>query len=219
MAQAQRSWTDADQALLYTCHLAGDRLAGRPMRPASVAAPFPPRFSAQERYLATGQFTLSIYDAPGDGTYQHNSGFFFATGRAGLAATAGVAATRAIGNSRRRKQAAQATIAHWLPRYNGILTVSDLGTYMRTMQDFIAWDWAMVESAEVVAFNNVVVAAPTADGRLAHWLLQSPFAELTFLLWATDRYPAHPQLSGHRWLPPNWVPWAREQGHPPALEA
>lgn len=219
MAQAKRSWTDADQALLYTCYLAGDRLGGRPMRPATVAAPFPPRFSSQERYVAAGQFTLSIFDAPGDGSYQHNSGFFFATGRVGLAATAGVAATRAIGNSRRRKQAAQASVARWMPRYNGILTVSELGVYMRTMQDFIAWDWAMVESAEVVGFNTVVVAAPTSDGRLAHWLLQSPYAELSFVLWATDRYPTHPQLADHRWLPANWVRWARDQGHPPALEA
>ena len=44
MAQAKRSWTDADQALLYTCYLAVDRIVGRPMRPAPVAVPFPPAF-------------------------------------------------------------------------------------------------------------------------------------------------------------------------------
>ena len=27
--QPERTWTDADQALLYTCHLAADVLAGR----------------------------------------------------------------------------------------------------------------------------------------------------------------------------------------------
>ena len=74
-----RSWTDADQALLYTCHLAADLLTGRPMRPAPVRAPFPPRYSVEETYLASGPFTLSIHAAPGDGSYMHDSSFFFAT--------------------------------------------------------------------------------------------------------------------------------------------
>ena len=219
VSQSTRAWTDADQALLYTCHLASDRLAGRAMRPAPVHTPFPPQFAAQEQYLAAADFALSIFDAPGDGTYQHNSSFFFATGRAGLAMTAGLAATRAVGNSRRKKQAVQNAIPRWLPRYSGIITVSDHGVYLRTPQDFIPWNWALLQSCEVIGFNQVIVAAPTADGRLAHWLLQSPFAELTFVLWATARYPAHPQLADNSWLPQNWAAWARDQGRPPALEA
>lgn len=219
MDNSTRTWTDADQALLYTCHLASDLLAGRAMRPARVPTPFPPQFSAQERYLAAGDFTLSIFDAPGDGTYQRDSSFFFATGRAGLAVTAGLAATRAVGNSRRKKQAAQDAIPRWLRRYAGIITISDHGLYLRTPQDFLSWNWALMQSCEVIGFNQVVVASPTADGRLTHWLLQSPYAELTFVLWAAARYPTHPQLADNSWLPDNWARWARDQGRPPALEA
>jgi hypothetical protein len=211
-----RSWTDADQALLYTCHLAADLLAGRPMRPAPVRAPFPPRYSVEETYLASGPFTLSIHAAPGDGSYMHDSSFFFATGRGGLAATAGFAAVRAMGNSRRRAQAQEQAIARWLPRHAGEVTVSDHGMYLRNIQDFFAWDWHSIDSAEVVAFNTVILAAPSTQGT-THWLLQSQYAELVFLLWAKTRYPGHPQLQHHAWLPPNWAPWATAQGHRPAL--
>lgn len=217
MGTSARTWTDADQALLYTCHLASDLLAGRQMHPSPVAAPFPPRFATDERYLAAGGFTLSIYDAVGDGSYIQDAGFFFATGKAGLAATAGIAAARARSNSKRRKEAARDMVPRWVPQHTGIVTVSDHGIYLRTPQDFFAWNWVTLRSAEVAAFNTVVLAAPTANGRIAHWQFHSMYAELAFLLWATTRYPGHPQLVDQRWLPPNWVRWAREQGQTPAL--
>lgn len=217
MAQSPRTWTHADQALLYTCHLVADRLAGRPMQPAQMSVPFPPQLGHDERYLAADSFTLSLFQAVGDGSYEHDSGFFFATGKAGLAATAGLAAARAVGNSNRRNQAAQDAVARWVPRYTGGITVSDHGIYFKTFEDFFSWDWGTLQSAEIQGFNTVLLAAPTSDGRTAHWLLQSPYAELAFVLWATERYPRHPQLDNLQWLPPNWVPWAREQGHLPAL--
>ena len=217
--QPERAWTDADQALLYTCHLAADVLAGRQPRPAPCPSPFPPQFSTYEQFLATGPFSLSTYDAPGDGTYSHDSSFFFATGKAGLAATAGLAAARAAGNSQRRKQAAYQTIPRWIPVYSGTVTVSDEGAYLRTMQEFIPWDWPMIRSAQMVGFNLGVLAVPRADGRLGHWLLQSHYAELVFVLWAAKMYPSHPQLVDGSWLPANWLHWARDQGQSPALEA
>jgi len=214
--QPIRSWTHADQALLYTCYLAADLLGDRPLRPAPVRTPFPPRFAADETYLASGPFSLSIHAAPGDGSYHHDSSFFFATGKAGLAATAGFAAARAVGNSRRRAAAQEQTIARWLPRHTGEITVSDRGMYLRNIQDFFAWDWHSIDSAEVVGFNTVILAAPTTAGT-THWLLQSQYAELVFLLWAKVRYPGHPQLVGDAWLPENWAHWATAQGHRPAV--
>lgn len=62
----------------------------------------------------------------------------------------------------------------------------------------------------------MILAAPSTQGT-THWLLQSQYAELVFLLWAKTRYPGHPQLQHHAWLPPNWAPWATAQGHRPAL--
>ncbi|MBT9255735.1 hypothetical protein KMZ32_09605 [Phycicoccus sp. MAQZ13P-2] len=216
MANA-REWTDEDQSLLYTCHLAADLFAGRPLRPAPVTTTFPPQFAHDECFLAGGRFVLNVFDSPGDGTYQHDSSFFLATGRGGLAMTAGYAAGRAYTNSRRRKRAAADARPRWLPRYVGVMTVSDRGIYLRTPQDFIPWDWGFVQSCEVVGFNQVVLAAPATDGRLAHWLLQSPYAELFFLLWAHARYPGHPQLVDDRWLPPSWTRWASDLGKRPPL--
>jgi hypothetical protein len=92
--QPQREWTDNDQALLYTVHLVADLLADRPMRPAPVRTPFPPQYSREEQYLASSNFTLYSYRGLGDGSYMHDSSFFFATGSGGLAATAGFAAAR-----------------------------------------------------------------------------------------------------------------------------
>jgi hypothetical protein len=214
----ERTWTDADQALLYTCHLAADVLAGQQPRAAPIPSPFPPQFSTSEQLLATGPFTLSSYEAPGDGGYNHESSFFFATGKAGLAATAGFAAARAAGNSRRRRRALNDTIPRWVPVYSGTITVSDEGAYLRTMQEFICWDWPMIRSAQIVGFNQGVLALPRADGRLGHWLLQSQFAELVFAVWAAKVYPSHPQLADGSWLPPNWLRWARAQGHQLAIQ-
>lgn len=214
----ERSWTDADQALLYTCHLTADVLAGRRPNPPPIASPFPPQFSRDERFLAAGEFTLSTFAAPGDGSYMRDSGFFFATGTVGLTATAAVAAARAAGNSRRRSQALRATDPRWLPVYSGTLTLSEEGAYLRTMQEFIPWAWPTIRSAQIVGFNQSVVAVPRADGHLGHWLLQSHYSELLFVLWAARVYPAHPQLTTGAWLPPNWLAWARDQGHQTALE-
>ena len=96
--------------------------------------------------------------------------------------------------------------------------MSDEGAYLRTMQDFIPWDWPMIRSAQIVGFNQGVLAVPRADGRLGHWLLQSHYAELVVVLWAAKIYPSHPQLVDGTWLPANWLRWAREEGHQPSLE-
>ena len=82
--------------------------------------------------------------------------------------------------------------------YSGTVTVSDEGAYLRTMQDFIPWDWPMIHSAQMVGFNQGVLAVPRADGRLGHWLLQSHYAELVFVLWAAKIYPSHPAAPGRQ---------------------
>ena len=216
--QPQREWTDNDQALLYTVHLVADLLADRPMRPAPVRTPFPPQYAREEQYLASSNFTLYSYRGLGDGSYMHDSSFFFATGSGGLAATAGFAAARALGNSRRRNQAARDAVARWLPRHTGEVTVSDHGVYFRNLQDFFAWHWGAIDSAEMMGFNQLVIAAPSTAGTM-HWMLESLYAELVFALWAKARHPSHSQLVTGDWLPENWLRWATDMGQRPAIEA
>jgi hypothetical protein len=52
-----------------------------------------------------------------------------------------------------------------------------------------------------------------------HWMLESPYAELVFALWAKARYPSHSQLVTGDWLPENCLRWATDMGHRPAIEA
>ena len=102
------TWTDRDSALWHTCEIAVDLANGIIPRPRlEVVASFPPQFGRDEEFLASGPFELFDFHAPGDGTYMHSGSFFFATGAAGLAATAAVAVGRAIGNGSRRRAAEQ----------------------------------------------------------------------------------------------------------------
>jgi hypothetical protein len=93
---------------------------------------------------------------------------------------------RALGNSRRRNQAARDAVARWL--------------------------------AEMMGFNQLVIAAPSTAGTM-HWMLESPYAELVFALWAKARYPSHSQLVTGDWLPENCLRWATDMDHRPAIEA
>ncbi len=91
-------WTGRDSALWETCEIAVDLARGvNPSPRADIVSSFPPQLARDERFWAAGPFLLSEVHPFGDGTYRHNGGFFFATGRGGLTMTAAVAALRATG--------------------------------------------------------------------------------------------------------------------------
>ena len=75
-----------------------------------VPTTFPGALSPEEKVMATGPFALHEFMSIGDGTYVHDAGFFFASGRYGAALTAGVAIGRAVGNRSRRRAAADAAV-------------------------------------------------------------------------------------------------------------
>ncbi len=170
-----RPWTEGDQALLYTCHLAADLQAGRPMNPAAVSVPFRPQLTPAERFLATGPGVLMA------------------------------------------QTALPASPPQWEVRHRGWLTVSEEGIYLQDSQALLVWDWPMLHAAQMVGVNQLSLTVVHPEGPVAWWLLQSPYAELAFVVWAHAMHTGHPQLADDSWLPPGWLAWAHAQGRAPAL--
>ena len=209
-----RSWGPYDTALWHTCAVLAavraNRLEGLPQ----IGVPFAMQMGGcDERIFGSGEMVLSEWDAPGDGSYQHSGGFFMATGKGGLALTAGVAGMQAIGNASRRRRAAAAAQPRWLPVDHGLIHVGTHGYYLQTPNGFHPWNWESLDSAQVVDMAKVWLQGRSVNGPVS-WLIDSHFAELTFVLWALARHPRHPQLIDGSWLPPNWAPWAADQGYP-----
>lgn len=156
-----------------------------------------------ERVLATGPFTLSSFQAVGDGTYTHDSGFFFATGRYGTALTLGTMAGRAIGNSRRRQQAARDAQPRWVPIAAGQIWVSQFGFYCQEQAQFYSWDFGAIDAAQLLGPGHLQIMGTSHNGPI-NWVLTSDWAELVFTMWARQRQPGHPQFSQGGWIPPGW---------------
>src|SRR5690606_32039467 len=79
-----------------------------PLQP--VLTNFAPQGGPHDVLLCGGPYELLTFRPLGDGSYQHNGGFFFATGGVGLALTAGAMIARGVGNRSRREAAAQAAV-------------------------------------------------------------------------------------------------------------
>jgi hypothetical protein len=210
-------WTDRDSALWHTCEIAVDLARGRVPAPRlQVTSIFPPRLGADEQYWAAGPYTLNEQRAPGDGTYVHDSGYFFATGRGGLTATAAVAAFRAAGNARRRRQAELAAIPRWTQTDCGTVFVSRYGIHLHNASGVFPWDWSSIAAAQMVAPASVQILGNSTNGPVS-WVLQSDWAELLFVAWALACHPRHPQIITGTWLPPGWLQRCAEYAHPVRL--
>lgn len=210
---AAPTWTDYDTALWHTCQIAFDLVRGNSPGPAyRVLAPFPARFAPDERFWCSGGFQLLEQRASGDGSYVHDSSFFFATGAAGIIGTAAFAASRAAGNSARRTAAQAATIPRWTVVDAGQLHLSRLGFYMQSASGIFPWNYAAVSGAQMVGPRTMHFYGESERGQVS-WLLVSDWAELSFLTWAITHHPQHPQLHTGGWLPPGWLHWASERGH------
>jgi len=211
-----RRWTPRDSALWHTCEIAADLGSGRPPQPKlEVLTPFPPQLADDELIWAGGAFQLLEQAAPGDGSYVHNGGFFFATGPAGLAATAAVALGTAAGNSARRKAAAAQAVPRWMPTDGGQLYLSRHGFYFSTAKGLHTWIWAAITMSRMVGAGAVHIVGQSDRGPVS-WVLRSDWAELLFVTWALEVHPRHPQLLTGEWLPPGWPAWAAAH-HPTRL--
>jgi hypothetical protein len=211
--QSQPLWTDRDSALWHTCELAADLAQGRPSRHGlRVLTPFRPQLAEDEQVWVEGRFELLDRVALGDGSYVHNGGFFFATGPAGLAATAAVAVGTALGNNSRRRVAQARAVPRWMPIDAGLFYVSAHGFYMHSADGLFAWPWNSVAAGSMVGPGALHLAGDAVRGPVS-WILRSDWAELVFVTWALAVHPEHPQLVTGDWLPPGWLMWAA--GHHP----
>ena len=205
-----------DAALWHTCAVAAARAAGRPPQPpVTVTSPVRPVLGDGEVLLAAGPLTRYVL-AAGDPTYRRSSAFFFATGAVGLAATAAVAGGQAWGNRRRKRQAERAARPRWTAAGGGLLTVSTHGFYLSGPHGHAPWPFAAVDACEVGRRGLVDLVGRSSAGPV-HWLLESDWAELLFVLWALERRPDHPRLAGGAWLPPGWLEHVTADSGPPAL--
>jgi hypothetical protein len=210
-----RAWGPYDTALWHTCAvlnaLQRDTVAALPV----VGVPFAMQLGGQqERIFGSGEMTLLAWDSPGDGSYYQSGGFFLATGRGGLALTAGAAGVRAIRNAARKREAAALAEPRWMPIDSGLVHVGSHGFYLQSANGLFAWDWNSIDSAQVVEMSKLWIQGQSSSGPIS-WTLQSHWAELAFVLWATVRNPRHPQLIDGSWLPQHWLHWAAGQGYPP----
>jgi len=197
-------YTPHDAAIWHTramLQALGDgRVEGLPQVPTT----FPPQLGPGERVVASGRFELLTFRPLGNGTYDHQGGFFFATGRGGLAASAAVAGVRAMGNSRRRAEAAAAAVPRWVVDDVGVAFVSTHGFYLDTGHALLPWSWHAVDSMELVAPGAVHLRGQGSAGPVS-WIVRSDWAELLFVLWCLVRHPGHPQLTAGGWIPAGWA--------------
>jgi len=198
-------WTNRDSALWHTCEIVADLSQGRyPQSAPQVLTSFLPTLGPEEALWASGPFQLFDYQPIGDGSYVHNSGWFFATGAAGLMATAAIAAARAAGNNSRRASAAAAAQPRWVPIDWGTLHTGSHGVYLHTPTALLTWGWPSFTSMSMMAPGTVHLNGNSDRGQVS-WILEADWAELVFVLWAVTVHPRHPQLVNGEWLPPGWL--------------
>lgn len=212
--EQMRQWTSHDAAVWHTRDILHAVQRGRLDRRPVLPTPFAPAHALDEAVLAQSAFELLTHRAIGDGSYQHSSGAFLATGRGGLAMTAGFFAGQAVMNGRRRRAAAQDSVPRWVVDDVGALWVSSHGFYLQTASGLFPWAWSSVQAAQLVAPRSVHLQGAGPSGPIS-WIVAADWAELVFVLWASARHPRHPSLARDGWVPPGWH--ERAAGFSPAL--
>lgn len=196
--------SNADIAIWHTVdinqRIDSGELAGRAAAPTS----FPPQFDTSETMLASGPFSLLEFTSAGDGSYVHQNSAFFGGGGAALAFGAAFTVGTAIGNSNRRRAAAQAAAHAWRPVDSGDVTVSTHGFYLRTPRGLLPWGWGAIQEAQLVGPQQVNLSGDSDRGRVG-WIICSDWAELLFTMWARVMHPQHPQFVTRTWIPEGWA--------------
>lgn len=200
---ADEGYSRHDAAIWYTRGIVAAAEAGDVAALPRLATSFPPRHAVDEVVVASGRVDVMTWRALGDGSYVHNGGFFFATGAAGLAATALFAGAQAVGNSARRSQAAAAATPRWVHDWSAQLSVSTHGFYFEDATGLHAWDFGSVDSMELVGPAAVSVRGTSTNGPVS-WILLTDWAELLLVFWALVRHRQHPQYVSGSWIPPGW---------------
>ncbi|MDL5158954.1 hypothetical protein [Actinomycetospora termitidis] len=216
MTDRTAPWTQRDTALWHTCDLAAAMARGEyPTPKQTIASSFPPCYAPDERFWASGPYSLSLYFAMGDGSYESSTTIAGGTGLLGMALLAATATGSAVGNARRRREAAALAVPQWHVVQQGVLHASGYGVYLQSAEYGLgSWDWWSLLSAEMLAPGVVQF-----QGRdTGPFVIASDWAELVFVTWAICRFPGHHQLVTGTWLPEGWLAHAAAH-HPTALRS
>lgn len=203
--------------LWQTCAWVAAAVAGREVTPrAAVQTIFAPQGGPHDVLLCAGPYERLAFRALGNGTYEHNGGWFFATGGVGLALSAGVMLARGMGNRARRAAAAHAAVPRWVVEERGLFTVGTCGFHLSHSSGVFYWDWGSISSMTVRGPGYFEMTGSSTAGPV-HWTFATPWAELIFALWALARHPRHPQFVTGEWLPPGFLAWVSQNGYEPPL--
>lgn len=208
--------TDHDLFLWHTLRINDALDAGQDVDLPTLPVHFAPMRG--DVVWASSPYRRYRWDAPGDGSYYQQGGFFFGTGAVGMAAMAGGILATEIGNSARRRQAQLDTVQRWMETDTGELYLSRYGFYFASQNGLGSWSWEPVTSMELVNFGHVVMTG-RSDAGSVRWLLSTFAAELFFTLWARNRHPDHPQFGSRAWLHGDWFARMSQAGYalPPNL--
>jgi len=214
-----RRWTDHDTALWHACDVDQKLRTGRRSDLPLVAVPFALSLGDQrEQIVASGRFEMATWEAVGDGSYMHKSGFFLGAGGPALALGAAFLGANAIGNAARKNKARRDQEPRWVWGTKGDLHVGTHGFYLLTPAALLTWGWHAIDSAQIAAPATLWIQGRSTTGPTS-LMIRSIWAELAFLLWSRARNPRHPQLIDRSWLPAGWAAWARTHGEIPGVGA
>lgn len=195
-------WTARDQALLRTAqimyaieHAEYDRIVEVPVNFA-VSGSYP-----DNKIVLSAPFTLHSFQAMGDGSYWHESGFFLSSSTLAVGA---FLAAEAIGNSSRRNAAANAATPRWHTIDAGIVFVNQYGFYLRTATNLLWWNWESILEGQLIAPGQFALLGQSDNRGRVNYVISSDAAELLFAFWATVRQPQHLQMRQRAWLIPSW---------------
>lgn len=108
----------------------------------------------------------------------------------------------AIGNGRRRAQAARAASLAWREFDAGVLHISTCGFYLENAGALLPFNYGCVQRMDLVGPGTVHFTAAGMDsGPVETFVVTSEAAELLFALWCVLHCPAHPQFRQFDWLP------------------
>ncbi|WP_028279242.1 hypothetical protein [Arthrobacter sp. H5] len=201
----ETDWTARDETLWTTAEIAVLLKRGELDRRMPQAVPFAMQLGGhEEKIFVHGPFQLLAWVAPGDGSYMHNNSTMVAMGRGAVPAVLAFGAVRAMGNATRRARARELAQPRWIPIDHGTLSVGSFGFYMHTTHALHSWGWKSIHLASLTGPGSLQIDGQSADGPV-RWILNSDWAELVFVLWASVCNPDHPQMTGRVWLPEDWA--------------
>jgi len=159
-----------------------------------------------EALMASGPCTMTIWDAPGDGSYTGVSVPMVATGfanRTGVQFAAGAAVGSLAANMFFKKRARKDAEPRWMPYSSGMMTVSTLGWYIQDQAyGLVSWGWQDVQSIEWLSQSQTELWLYSEQGNIRVQMF-SDWAELVFVAWVSATFPDHPRA--HAYLTKEWA--------------